>query len=181
MAARLYRRLRHPLHRFETRNRLPGDEVIRPGKAQVVVFGMGRVGTGAYDYLRSRWGDVVLGIDINADYVDRHRAAGRNVTLGDATDADFWARAERGGRVRLAVLAFADCAENIAVAQLLRDQGFELELASVAHYPDDEQRLRDAGVKAVFNFYAGAGENFAEHVVETFADLIDTVPEPRPA
>ena len=61
----LYQRWRHPLHRFERRTRLPGDEVIRPGKAQVVVFGMGRVGTGAYDYLRAKWGDVVLGIDID--------------------------------------------------------------------------------------------------------------------
>jgi len=171
---RLYRRWRHPLHRFETRTRLPGDEVIRPGKAQVVVFGMGRVGTGAYDYLRSKWGDVVLGIDINQDYVDRHRAAGRNVTLGDATDADFWARAERSGRVKLALLAFNDQHSNLAVAQLLREQGFDLELASVAHYPDHEQELRDAGVKAVFNFYASAGESFAEHVEEEFGRLITT-------
>ena len=168
----LYQRYRHPLHRFERRSRLPGDEMIRAGKAQVVVFGMGRVGTGAYDYLRSKWGDVVLGIDINQDYVDRHRAAGRNVTLGDATDADFWARAERTGRVKLALLAFADQEENMAVASLLREMGFDLELASVAHYPDDEQALRNAGVGAVFNFYAGAGENFAEHVEEEFSDLI---------
>lgn len=172
-SARLYRRLRHPLHRFETRTRLPGDEVIRAGKAQVVVFGMGRVGTGAYDYLRSKWGDVVLGIDINADYVARHRAAGRNVALGDATDADFWARAERSGRVRLALLAFSDHHENMEVAGLLGEQGFELELASVAHYPDDEQELRDAGVHAVFNFYAGAGESFAEQVEASFEHLIN--------
>ena len=172
MSKTLYQRWRHPLHRFERRERLPGDELIRAGKAQVVVFGMGRVGTGAYDYLRSKWGDVVLGIDIDADYVERHREAGRNVVHGDATDADFWARAERSGRVKLALLAFADHEENMAVASLLREQGFELELASVAHYPDDEQSLRDAGVHAVFNFYASAGESFAEHVEEEFRDLI---------
>ena len=57
--------------------------------------------------------------------------------------------------------------------RLLREQGFELELASVAHYPDHEQSLRDAGVHAVFNFYASAGESFAEHVAETFSGLID--------
>lgn len=170
---RLYARWRHPLHRFQTRARLPGDEMIRAGKAQVVVFGMGRVGTGAYDYLRKRWGDVVLGIDINADYVDRHRRAGRNVTLGDATDADFWARAERSGRVKLAVLAFTDHESNMAVARLLREQGFDLELASVAHYPDHEEALRKAGVQAVFNFYASAGESFAEHVADTFQGLIE--------
>jgi predicted Kef-type K+ transport protein len=178
----LYQRLRHPLHRFERRARLPGDEMIRPGKAQVVVFGMGRVGTGAYDYLRSKWGDVVLGIDIDEDYVTRHQEAGRNVVHGDATDADFWARAERSGRVKLALLAFADHEENMAVASILQELGFELELASVAHYPDHEQALRDAGVHAVFNFYASAGESFAEHVEEEFRELItDREAEPQPA
>jgi predicted Kef-type K+ transport protein len=182
MSKTLYQRLRHPLHRFERRARLPGDEVIRPGKAQVVVFGMGRVGTGAYDYLRSKWGDVVLGIDIDEDYVKRHQEAGRNVVHGDATDADFWARAERSGRVKLALLAFSDHEENMAVASILQELGFELELASVAHYPDHEQALRDAGVHAVFNFYASAGESFAEHVEEEFRELIsDTDAKPRPA
>jgi predicted Kef-type K+ transport protein len=176
----LYQRWRHPLHRFERRERLPGDEMIRAGKAQVIVFGMGRVGTGAYDYLRSRWGDVVLGIDIDADYVERHQKAGRNVVHGDATDADFWARAERSGRVKLALLAFSDHEENLAVASLLREQGFDLELASVAHYPDDEQSLRDAGVRAVFNFYAGAGQSFAEHIEHEFRDLI-SVDDAEPA
>ncbi|MGB5775242.1 MAG: cation:proton antiporter, partial [Sedimenticolaceae bacterium] len=106
MSKQLYARLRHPLHRFQTRTRLPGDEMIRAGKAQVIVFGMGRVGTGAYDHLHRQWGDVVLGIDINEDYVERHRKAGRHVAHGDATDADFWARAERTGQVKLALLAF---------------------------------------------------------------------------
>jgi len=139
---------------------------------------MGRVGTGAYDYLRSKWGDVVLGIDVNEDYVEHHRAGGRNVTLGDATDADFWARAERSGTVKLAVLAFNSQDANIAVAKLLRERGFEFELASVARYPDHEQALREAGVQTVFNFYAGAGESFAEHVVELFDDRIaKRVPE----
>ena len=131
---------------------------------------------GAYDYLHSRWGDVVLGIDINEDYVARHREAGRNVTHGDATDADFWARAERSGRVKLALLAFSDHKSNMAVARLLREQKFDLQLASVAHYPDHESALREAGVNAVFNFYASAGESFAEHVVENFGDMITAEP-----
>jgi Trk K+ transport system NAD-binding subunit len=98
------------------------------------------------------------------------------VTLGDATDADFWARAERSGHLKLALLAFTDHKSNMAVAQLLREQGLELELASVAHYPDHEEALRKAGVNAVFNFYASAGESFAEHVADTFHQLIDTEP-----
>jgi len=173
MSKQMYRRWRHPLHRFEARKRLPGDEVIRAGKAQVIVFGMGRVGTGAYDFLRQQWGDVVLGIDVNEDAVERHRAQGRNVTLGDATDADFWARAERSGHLKLAVLAFNVHESNMAVAALLREQGYDFHLASVARYPDHEEALRKAGVDAVFNFYASAGQSFAEHVAELFGDRID--------
>jgi predicted Kef-type K+ transport protein len=179
MSRQLYARWRHPLHRFQRRSRLPGDEMIRAGKAQVVLFGMGRVGTGAYDYLNQRWGDVVLGIDINEDYVERHRAAGRNVAHGDATDADFWSRAERSGHVKLALLAFSDHDSNLAVARLLQEQGFELELASVAHYPDHEEILREAGVHSVFNFYASAGESFAEHVANEFDQMIDKQPAAR--
>lgn len=177
MSRQLYRRWRHPLYHFQTRSRLPGDDMIRGGKAQVIVFGMGRVGTGAYDYLREQWGDVVLGIDINEDYVSRHRADGRNVALGDATDADFWARAERSGHVKLALLAFSEHESNIAVAHLLREQGYELKLASVAHYPDHEDALREAGVHSVFNFYASAGQSFAEHVASGFQHLIDLHPD----
>ncbi|MDJ0738813.1 MAG: cation:proton antiporter [Gammaproteobacteria bacterium] len=173
LSRQMYARWRHELHRFQTRSRLPGDEVIRAGKAQVIVFGMGRVGTGAYDYLRERWGDVVLGIDINEDYVERHRAAGRNVAHGDATDADFWARAERSGHVRLALLAFTDHESNLAVAELLQEQGFDLELASIAHYTDHEATLHEAGVHSVYNFYASAGESFAEHIADDFEHLIE--------
>jgi len=180
MSKQLYRRWRHPLHRFETRKRLPGDEMIRSGKAQVVVFGMGRVGTGAYDCLRAQWGDVVLGIDVNEDYVERHRAAGRDVTQGDATDADFWARAERSGHVKLALLALNVHESNIAVARLLREQEFGFDLASVARYPDHEEALRELGVQLVFNFYANAGESFAEHVAEAFGDRIKKASQTTP-
>ncbi len=173
VSKQLYRRRRRALRRFETRKRLPGDEVVRAGGAQVVVFGMGRVGTGAYDYLRSRWGDVVLGIDVNEDRVAYHREQGRKVTQGDATDADFWERAERSGTVKLALLAFNAQEANLAVARLLREQGFDFQLASVARYPDHEEALRAAGVDAVFNFYATAGESFAEHAADLFDDRFE--------
>ena len=62
-------------------------------------------------------------------------------------------------------------AQMLQQLQLL-EQGFDIEVASVAHYPDHEEALRKAGVRWVFNFYAAAGENFAEHVVEDLGSLI---------
>jgi len=80
--------------------------------------------------------------------------------------------AERSGTVKLALLAFNIHEANIAVARLMREQGFDFELASVARYQDHEEALRQAGVQTVFNFYATAGESFAEHVAEKFDDRI---------
>jgi len=54
---------RHRLRRFETGHVLPYDNPIDPGDAEIVVFGMGRLGSGAYDSLVTRYGPVVLGID----------------------------------------------------------------------------------------------------------------------
>jgi hypothetical protein len=77
----------------------------------------------------------------------------------------------------LALLAFNAHESNMAVAALLREQGFEFDLASVARYPDHEKALREAGVQAVFNFYATAGESFAENVAEAFAGRIENITE----
>ncbi len=39
------------------------------GDAEVVVFGMGRVGTGAYEAMRARHGEAVVGMDHDAEVV----------------------------------------------------------------------------------------------------------------
>jgi predicted Kef-type K+ transport protein len=166
LGKQIYRQWRPWLRRFQGRQRLPGDELIDPGTAEVVVFGMGRVGTAAYDFLRERLGDVVLGIDRDPGAVDSHRSAGRTIILGDATDYDFWSRAESKGRIRFALLTFPDHEENLAVAALFREFDFHVELASIAKFADHEQQLRAAGVREVFNLYAEAGIGFAEHVWE---------------
>jgi len=162
----IYRRWRERLQRFERQERLPGDALIDPGDCKVIVFGMGRVGAAAYDFLRERLGDVVLGVDRDEAALALHRAQGRNVILGDATDYDFWSRAQTQGKIRLALLTFPDHQANLTVASLFREFGFQVELASVAKFDDHVQELKAAGVQEVFNLYAEAGTGFAEHVWE---------------
>ncbi len=162
----IYRRWHDPLVRHERPERLPGDEVIDSGDARVVVFGMGRVGGPAYDFLHERWGDVVLGIDRDEAVVERHRSQGRNVILGDATDDDFWSRARRQGKVEYALLAFPEHSANLAVAELISEIHSKVALASIAKFDDQVEELKAAGVAEVFNLYAEAGSGFAEHVLE---------------
>ncbi len=60
--------------------------------ATIAIFGMGRIGMGAYDKLH---GDTVVGIDVDAELIKRHRKRGYKVLHGDPSDADFWDKIEK--------------------------------------------------------------------------------------
>ena len=154
-----------PLRHLETAERLPDDHPIHVGDATIVVFGMGRVGTGAYDVMRERYGATVAGIDFDPEAVQAHRDAGRNVLLGDGTDPDFWDRVHpESDRVELVMLTMPNHRENVEVADYLRQRGYRGRVAATAKYPDHVEALRQAGVEAAFNIYAEAGAGFADHV-----------------
>ncbi len=161
----LYSAMRNPLSRFETKERVAEEEPIEPGEAKVVVFGMGRVGSGTYDAVRQRLGEQVLGVDVDKDTVDRLKASGRNVIRGSATDPEFWDRINLDfDRVSLILLAMPNTRENLFAARQLAEAGYKGRMAAVAKYADEVEELKRAGVDAAFNLYAEAGAGFAEHV-----------------
>jgi glutathione-regulated potassium-efflux system ancillary protein KefC len=164
VADSLYIRYRERLCWFETHNLHPDDQPIDSGDATIGVFGMGRIGTIAYDLLKDKYGDTVIGFDFNKEKVDRHCADGRRVIYGDPTDPDFWPRLKnRKTRARLALLTMSHHQANLAAARHLVDVGFQGQIAAVAHFEDQIEELRDSGVHAAFNFYNEAGLGFAEH------------------
>jgi len=162
---RIYARSRSWLSGFETQRRIAEEEVIEPGDTTVIVFGMGRVGTGTYDAMRRRLGDRVLGVDFDPEMVDEQQARGRRVIRGSATDPDFWERIQLDfERVDLVLLAMPNARENLFAARQLQDLGYTGRVAAIAKYPDEIDALMRAGVHAAFNLYAEAGAGFAEHV-----------------
>lgn len=166
-AHRIYERLSEKLKPFETEKRLPEDEPVHPGDAEIAIFGMGRIGTAAYNRLREQYGDRVIGVDFNAETVKEHAQRGRNVILGDPTDPDFWLRVQRGeGRVKLVMLTMPNLRENLSVARLLKDEDYAGRIAAIAQHDDEVEMLKEAGVQAAFNFRAEAGVGFADHVIE---------------
>jgi glutathione-regulated potassium-efflux system ancillary protein KefC len=158
------------LRTFQSKTRHPEDQPIDPGNVEIAVFGMGRVGTAAYDGMRTRHGDLVIGIDFDADIVKKQQAAGRNVILGDATDIDFWARAKMvgQGKLRLVMLAMPNHTANMRAVKELADRDFKGVIAATAQFDDEVAELKQAGVHAAFNFYAEAGFGFAEHAGRVF-------------
>ncbi len=171
---RLYARFRSGLATFESGQRIGEEEAIDPGDATVLVFGMGRVGHIAYDTIRQRMGDTVLGVDIDSDTVKDLKHSGRRVIQGSAMDIDFWDRINLDQHsVRLILLAMPKTEENLFAARQLHELGYTGKIAAVAKYPDELLALRKAGVHAAYNLYAEAGSGFAEHVYEEL--LTETV------
>ncbi len=56
---RFYARHRNTLQRFQKQERLKDDSVVDIQGASIMIIGMGRVGTGAYDMMRERHGNTV--------------------------------------------------------------------------------------------------------------------------
>ena len=86
----LYATFEHYLHTFESEQRQASYLKPDLGDAEILVVGMGRVGSGAYLDLamQETYADKVCGIDADIEQVNNHQLAGRHVILGDAEDID---------------------------------------------------------------------------------------------
>ncbi len=162
-AHKLYAKQESHLHGFEVEERLAEDKAPDLGHAEILIAGMGRVGSGAYLSMRDAYGDKVLGIDADIDHVNEHQQEGNNVLLGDAEDADFW-RALDLKNLRLVMLAMPTITDMMQAVELLNELKYKGVIAAVTKHDDDRKTLEDAGVQATFNFYSEAGAGFAEHV-----------------
>ncbi len=161
---RIYRSGRTFWLGFQRRERLPDDQVLDTQNATIAVFGMGRVGTGAYDRMVALHGDTVVGVDFDVERVRRHRQEGRNVMRGAPSDADFWEQVDNYHSIELVLLALPNLAANLDALEQMRAVDFPARVAATARYPDEDKPLREAGSDAVFNIYAEAGTGFADHV-----------------
>jgi predicted Kef-type K+ transport protein len=158
----LFRRFSDKLHSLERQPIAPDDAVIDPGDARVLVFGMGRIGTGAYDELVLRQGEVVLGVDRSDSVVAENEQAGRRVVRGDALDAEFWARVCLRDGTQLVLLAMSDHEANVAAAEQVRNFLPNARVAASAHYADQIRELESVGVDVARDLYGEAGQGLAD-------------------
>jgi len=161
----IYARISDRLKSFETEKRLPEDKPIDTGDAEVVIIGMGGVGTSAFDEMRRRYGDVLIGLDFSAETVEQHRKLGRNVVYGDAEDSDFWERVEPAkSRVNLVMLALPDPKASIFAIRQMAQRGYQGQITASVRYEDEIPILKEVGINAAYSLYEEAGVGFADHV-----------------
>lgn len=161
----LYTRHRTTWKRLQRANLLAEDRLFDIEGATIAVIGMGGIGTGTYDKMRETHGDTVVGVDIDPVTVRNQLSTGRNVLLGDPSDADFWDRTQATHTLKVVMLVLPKFTANLAVLEQLKSTSFAGRVAAIAKFPDEVEVLKQAGANTVFNFYTEAGAGFAAHII----------------
>ncbi len=160
----IYERFEPSLCRFETPREHPDDEPISLGSATIAILGMGRVGTGAYDFLVGRESRVI-GLDSDPGKIQSHREQGRRVLYADAEDPGFWSRLKLDNLDGI-LLAMPDPEAKCLAIRQLRRRGYGGLISATNVYPEEEKMILEAGASTTFNYFAEAGVGFAEHTWE---------------
>ncbi|MDJ0622862.1 MAG: cation:proton antiporter [Desulfocapsaceae bacterium] len=165
-AERIYRRYGPSLYRLDRKKPHPQEAPIDPGQVKALVFGMGRIGVGAYEELRKHFGECICGVEHSPERVESNRAEARNVILGDALDTEFWLKLKRDLELELIILAMPNHQGNLFAAHQIRSIGFNCQVAAVARFPEEVEELASYSVCTAFNMYDEAGSGLAQHALE---------------
>lgn len=157
---KLYSRYSVALHKLEWKEEQDCVVVAQPQNARVMVIGLGRVGTATYNEFSQSHPGAVFGIDADQERVQRHRAEGREVILGDGEDVDFWSQIQLE-KIELIMLAPPGIFEIKAMIELIRNQGYTGRIACITRFDDEKAELLALGADVVFNYFAEVGTGFA--------------------
>jgi len=151
------------LKQFETEQVHPEEQSIDPGAAKVLICGMGRVGSAAYDDFLSSYSNELLGIEHKKEVIERYHK-NRNVVLADSTDTDFWDKLAHKN-IEMIVLAMPSHDGNLQTTLQIKRIDFKGKITAISRYSDEIEELQSLGVDFVYNFYEVAGIGLAEHVL----------------
>lgn len=164
IAHSLYQRWEAYLLPLELKQRHPDDEPIHLGNSHYLIMGMGRIGTGAYNFLSQRQ-QRVIGLDSDPAKIEKQRIEGRRVLYADAEDPGLWQNIHLEG-VHAIMLAMPDIEANTIAARQIRLTGYKGFISATAGFDDELIDIEQAGADIAYNFYDEAGVGFAEHVWE---------------
>ena len=158
----LYDRLGDRLSRFERKGFHPDEQPLSVGDTEILVIGMGRTGTAAYDHLKSR-NIPMLGLDSDPAKVEAHVQAGRDVVFADAEDVQLWKNL-KAPALKYVILAANDVEAKVTAARQLRQAGFEGVIVAHSMFADHAEAITKAGADHTYQTMAETGVGLAEHI-----------------
>jgi len=162
----LYERLAPWLTIFERKHphrEVEQSVVIDGDITQIILFGMGRYGSGIAQTLREQ-GCHVQSVDFNPELVRLGDATGHPVLYGDAEDPEFIASLPLA-HVQWVVSTAPERHVNQTLIHSLRSLGYVGQIAVTAHGPDEINGLKEAGANLVMMPYADAAREAADRLL----------------
>jgi len=153
----------------ETQNEHPERIPTTIGRTQYLIVGMGRAGTGAYDYFKEH-GQRPLGIDADPQVMEDHLDQGRRVIYGDSQDTNFWGAFDLSN-VKAILLLIPDKSRKVQATKLIRETGYDGHIHALVRYDDDISELLEAGVNEATQPISQAGKDIAEALVANNREL----------
>jgi predicted Kef-type K+ transport protein len=171
----IYYSIKDKLLFFETSDRLEYDKTFDIGNAQILIFGLGKLGSAVYDQLNYKYGQSVIGLDYNLEIVEKLQAEGKNVILDDATDSEFWERIAnspiRSKQVKAVMLCMNDHKSNLFAIERLKAIDYGGFIAATAIHDDEIKELEKLNIHSVYNLYSEAGFGFADHACQKINEV----------
>ena len=138
------------------------DQTEEKSQVDVILFGLGRFGSGIAQELRQR-GYRVLGVDFDPDLVRRHEGLGYEVRYGDAEASEFLATLPLG-EVRWVLSSVRGKPVNLALMHGLRDYDYKGYVAVTADTSHEAEQLERAGADRVLFPYADAAAKTVDNL-----------------
>ena len=161
LAHPLYDKLCNRLLKFERNIHHPDEQPVSLGNADVLIMGMGRTGTAAYNYLASS--RAIIAMDSDPAKVAEHQKKGINIFYADAEDQVFWQGLDFGS-VEAVILSMNDVEAKMIAATKLRQAGFNGFIVSHSMHDDEARNIIAAGADQTYLTMSEAGVGIAEHV-----------------
>ncbi len=164
----LFSRFETKLQNFQDSELKEDGTSIDLANVRILICGMGRVGSGAYDYLVEEQKKAV-GLDFDEQVVNAQVINGRKTYCANVSSSDFWYSMDiKNTAIEWVFLCVPNVEANKEAANLIRQSGFKGKLSAVSLYHDEEEGLMKSGVDTVFNIYTEAGAGFAQHSQKFF-------------
>lgn len=176
LAHPLYARLARYIDPLESSKRHPDEQPVSLGDTRVLIIGMGRTGTAAYEELRHTE-PRLMGLDSDPARLKGHRTAGRNVSFADAEDFNFWQTLDMP-ELEAVILCLHDIEGKKIAARKLRERGFTGFIAAHTLHEDEVPQIREAGADDAYLTMNETGVALAGHVNQHL-NPVDRTPLPE--
>lgn len=157
----LYEKLAHRLIPFERNIHHPDEQPVSLGDAEVLIMGMGRTGSAAYEYLQHK--TKLAALDSDPARVLYHQTLGNNVFFADAEDQVFWQGLDYG-QMKAVILCLSDLEAKLIATRKLRQAGFAGLIVSHSMQKEEAEMIMAAGANHTYLTMSEAGLGLAERV-----------------